>query len=170
MQTENVMRFNSIEELQSTLTQYLDILKKDEQEHSRLIGDKFRLEQDGSSIQELDKLADSADPKKKKPKKKDQKTNWRNFGEVAIFDGVGSKGELELYFKSLESLKSKIEKMKKTKESIDHLISKGLKSDLACAAFMTIGQPLEIAFIKSDRPTQKFSHKAIYSVGVETVA
>lgn len=147
----------------------MDALKKNEQEHSRLIGDKLRLESDGSSIQGLTSLSGSADPKKKKPKKKDHLTNWKNFGAISIFDGVGSKGELELYFKSLESLKSRIEKMQKTKESIDHLVSKGLKSDLCCLAFMANGQPLEIAFIKSTRPAQKFSHKSSYSVGVETV-
>ncbi|HMK32576.1 MAG TPA: hypothetical protein VK431_03015, partial [Nitrosopumilaceae archaeon] len=106
--------------------------------------------------------------KKKKPvKKKDQKANWLNFDAISIYDGIGLKGELELYFKALEDVKQRIEKLQKVKESVDSLVSKGLKMDLGCLVFMENELPFEMAFIKSQVPKAKFSYKAIFSVETE---
>ena len=57
--------------------------------------------------------------------KKDKKVNWHDFGEIPVYDGVGLKGELELYFKDIGEIILKIETMERAKESITTLISQG---------------------------------------------
>ena len=173
MQTEKVMRFDTIEQLRSALENYLEYLKKTKEEHSKLIGEKLRTEEadNSSELAELKaKLQGSDDPKKKKSiKKKDRKTNWLEFDAISVYNGIGIKGELELYFKSLDELKSKIDKIQKTKEAVEHLVSRGVRKDLGCAALMTQNVPFEMAFIKSAQPRRKFAYKSIYNVGIEEI-
>jgi len=109
------MQFHSMEELQSHLGNQLKILKKKSEEYSEAIGEKIRFENttnDSAEIAELkEKLEGSTDPKKKKiVKKKDQGANWHDLGPISFYDGIGTKGELEIYFKALEKAKSNIEK------------------------------------------------------------
>src|SRR5438552_3395894 len=148
MQTGQIMRFRNIEELQSSLQQYLEELKKKTDEYSKLIGEKIRGEQSSNPEDLADlktKLEGPADPKKKKPvKKKTDKANWLDFGSISVYDGLGVKGELELYFKAVEELKSEIDKVQKAKESVDILVTKGLKKEIGCVAHMNHELPFEI--------------------------
>jgi hypothetical protein len=174
MQQEKIMHFHTIEELQSFLSNDLEDLKKESDEYSKAIGEKLRerIDDNSADLAELkEKLEGSVDPKTKKPtnhvKKKDQKANWHNLDTVLIYDGIGVKGELELYFKALDIVKLRIEKMKKAKEAIDGLISRGLKKDLGCVALMNKDLLFEMAFIKTSEPKAKFSFKAIFNVPME---
>jgi len=102
---------------------------------SKFIGKKLRSEEQNNSedlaaLKEmLDDPTDSKnkDPKKKDVKKKDKNSNWHSIDSISIYDGVGLKGELELHFNALEVIKSEIDKIQKVKESVDSLVSKGLK-------------------------------------------
>lgn len=173
MQQEKITQFHTIEELQSFLANDLEDLKKDSNEYSKLIGEKLRERTDDNSadLAELkEKLEGPADPKKKKPvKKKDQKANWHNLDAVSIYDGIGVKGELELYFKASEALKLRIDKVQKVKEAIDGLVSRGLKKDLGCVALMNKDLIFEMAFVKTGNPKARFSFKAIFNVPMEQV-
>jgi ElaB/YqjD/DUF883 family membrane-anchored ribosome-binding protein len=176
MQQEKIMHFHTIEELQSFLSNDLEDLKKESDEYSKLIGEKLRERTDDNSadLAELkEKLEGPTDPKKKKTtkpaKKKDQKTNWHNFDTISIYDGIGVKGELELYFKASEALKLRIDKVQKAKEAIDGLVSRGLKKDLGCVALVNKDLLFEMAFVKTGVPKAMFSFKAIFNVPIEQV-
>lgn len=167
------MRFRTINELQSALDKHLEELKKEADDYSQLIGLKMRSNEAGESsdLAELkEQLEGPTDPKKKKaPKKKDKNSKWIDMDAVSVYDGIGLKGELELYFKALEELKSMIEKTQKAKETIDGLISRGLKKDLGCASLLKYELPLEMAFLKKIESQAKFTYKSILNVGVEQV-
>ena len=86
---------------------------------------------------------------------------------VSIYDGIGLRGELEVYFKALEEVKSKIEKLQRIKESIDGLVSRGVRNDLACTAFLDHDLSLDIAFTKSTVPQAKFAFRSTFRVDAE---
>ena len=174
MQQEKIMHFHTIEELQSFLASDLEELKKESDEYSKTIGEKLRERTDDNSadLAELkEKLEGPVDPKTKKPtkhvKKKDQKANWHSLDTISIYNGIGVKGELELYFKSLDAVKLRIEKMQKAKEAIDGLVLRGLKKELGCVALMNNDLLFEIAFVKTGETKAKFSFKAIFNVPIE---
>ena len=102
-------------------------------------------------------------------KKKNSKANWLDFGAISVYDGLGLKGELELYFKAVEELKTEIEKVQKAKESVDSLVTKGLKKEIGCVALMNHELPFEINFINLGQPRAKFSYKAIFHLMSEEV-
>ena len=171
---EEIMHFHTIEELQSHLGNHLKILKKKSEEYSEIIGEKIRFQnttEDVAEIAELkEKLEGPADPKKKKTvKKRDQKTNWYDLGPISVYDGIGTKGELEIYFKALEELKSKIEKIEKIKEAVDSLISKGVKRELGCTALLNHDLALQVSFVKAGQPKTKFSYKSIFTIPSEVI-
>jgi len=89
------------------------------------------------------------------------------MGAISVYDGIGVKGELELYFQALDEIKSNIESLQKVKEAVSGLVSRGLRKDLGYTVLIRHNMPLEIVLIKSDIVRNKFSYKAIYSVGTE---
>jgi predicted ATPase len=163
-----------MEELQTHLVNHLKILKKKSEEYSEAIGEKIRFENttnDSTEIAELkEKLEGSTDPKKKKEvKKKNNESNWHDLGSISFYDGIGTKGELEIYFKALEKIKSDIEKIEKTKESIGNLISKGVKRELGCIALLNHDMSLQVCFVKTGKPKTKFSYKSIFTIPSEII-
>lgn len=174
MKEDDVMYFHTIAELQLLVESDLQVLKKKSGEYSESIGEKLRsgnTASDSAEMAELkEKLEGPVDPKKKKRvKKKDQKTNWYDFGHISVYDGIGTKGELEIYFKALEELKSKIERLEKIKEAIDDMISKGVKRELGCRALLNHDLTLQISFITARQPKAKFSYKSIFNVPGELI-
>lgn len=167
------MQFHSIGELQSHLGDYLKDLKEKSEEYSEIIGEKIRLENtvnDSTEIAELkEKLEGSTDLKKKKLTKKKEQSNWHDLGPISFYDGIGVKGELEIYFKALEKTKIKIEKIEKIKESIDNLISKGVKRELGCIALLNHDLSLQVCFIKTGQPKTRFSYKSIFTIPIEVI-
>jgi len=167
----NVMSFRNILAFKSSLEKDLEDLKKRSEEYSSIIGEKLRgnVASNESDLADLrEKISEPIDPKKKKPvKKKDQKGTWHDLGGVFIYDGIGLRGDLEIYFKALEEVKSRIEKLQKIKESTDSLVSRGVKKDLACATFLSRDLVLDMVFIKSAVPLTKFTYKSIFNVETE---
>jgi len=100
--------------------------------------------------------------KKKKPKK-GHSDKWFNLNEILVYNGMGLKGELELYFKTIDLLKSKLENLQRTLLTLNNVIEKGLKADMGCVAFRGTEGILEIAFLKSTGARENFSLKSIYS-------
>ncbi|MEK0346139.1 MAG: hypothetical protein QQN65_04800 [Nitrosopumilus sp.] len=66
-------------------------------------------------------------PDKKKKSKKGASDKWYDLNEVLIYNGIGLKGELELYFKAIDELKSKLEHLRRTLESLNNVIEKASK-------------------------------------------
>lgn len=167
------MHFHSIEDLQAHLGNNLKLLKEKSEEYSEIIGEKIRFENttnDSTEIAELKEKLGAVDPKKKKVvKKRDQTTNWHDLGPISFYDGIGTKGELEIYFKALEKTKTEIEKIEKIKDSIDNLISKGIKRELGCIALLNQDLTLQVCFIKTGQPKIKFAYKSIFTIPSEII-
>lgn len=107
-------------------------------------------------------------PEKKnveKPKKSSKKgsEHWYNLDHIMVYNGIGLKGELELYFKAIDELKSKLENLQRTLSALKNIVEKGLKEDMACIAFHGSSGPLQISFLKTSDIRKNFSFKSIYS-------
>ena len=70
---------------------------------------------------------------------------------------------MELYFKAVDELKSKLENLQRCLSTLNNVIEKGLKEDMGCVAFKGTEGIIEIAFTKSTGMRQNFSLKSIYS-------
>lgn len=158
--------------------------------HSKLIGDKIR-EGEKDNSEELSDLKDKLNPEKSKDKKSNEKKsdkkrqqnkktepkkkkskkgeseNWIEYENIHLYNGVGTRGELELYFKSLEEMKSDSEKLRNTKDSLEKLMNSGIKKDLGGIGYEHPDGTFELAFIKTDEKREKFSFKSILTVGCE---
>jgi hypothetical protein len=102
-------------------------------------------------------------PEKKKKGKKGVSDKWYNLNEILVYNGIGLKGELELYFKAVDELKAKLENLQRTLATLGNVMEKGLKEDMGCVAFRGTEGILEISFLKSSGIRQNFTLKSIYS-------
>jgi hypothetical protein len=112
------------------------------------------------------KLKDKTKEIKNKVKKKGKKAvsdKWYNLNEILVYNGIGLKGELELYFKAVDELKDKLENLQRCLSTLNTVIEKGLKKDMGCVAFRGSEGIIEIAFLKSAGVRDNFSLKSIYS-------
>ncbi len=168
-----VQHFKNISELSRLIDGKINTLKHNSEELSKTIGEKLRATEtaDPTELQALrEKLEGPAnDPKKKKSttKKKDQKSNWHELNALSIYDGIGLKGELELYFRALEITKSDLDNLTKVKQTIDDLVNKGLKKELPCVFILNHELPAKMAFVNPKKARSQFTFKSILSVGME---
>jgi len=102
-------------------------------------------------------------PDKKKKGKKGISDKWYNLNEILVYNGMGLKGELELYFKAVDELKMKLENLQRTLSTLTNVMEKGLKEDMGCVAFRGNEGILEITFLKSSGIRANFTLKSIYS-------
>jgi len=100
---------------------------------------------------------------KKKKSKKGASDKWYDLNEISIYNGMGLKGELELYFKAVDELKGNLENLQRCLATLNNVIEKGLKADMGCVVFRGSEGIIEIAFLKSEGFRQNFSLKARYS-------
>lgn len=169
MTSTQIQSFRAVSELQKSLDGRIKTLKEESDKLSRLIGEKLRATDtsDSSDLQELREKIEGGtnDPKKKKvTKKKGQKNNWYNLDAISIYDGMGLKGELEIYFKALEETKSELDRVTKVKQSVDDLVNRGVRKELGCVIIIGNEIPAEIAFFKTTTARKKFAYKSIFSV------
>lgn len=182
---QKISRFESILELQKSLDIRIKDLNEKIDLQSKLIGDKIR-EGEKNNAEELTDLKEKLNPTnakdvksndkksknkkstdKKKKSKKGQSENWIDYEGLHLYNGVGTRGELELYFKSLEEMKLESEKLTKTRDSLEQLMKSGIKKELAGVGYEQDDGPYELAFIKTDSKREKFSFKSILTVGCE---
>jgi hypothetical protein len=112
------------------------------------------------------KIKDKEKEAKNKLKKKNKKgisDKWYNLNEILVYNGIGLKGELELYFKAVDELKAKLENLQRTLSTLSNVMEKGLKEDMGCVAFRGTDGTLEITFLKSSGMRENFTLKSIYS-------
>jgi len=182
--SQKIIHFNSIPELEETISIQIKELDEKIEFQSKLIGDKIR-EGEQLNSEELTDLKSKLNPEKNKDKKSDDKRtkakkpdtkkkskkgqseNWISYENLNLYNGVGTRGELELYFKALEETKEESEKLKKTKTSLEKLLNSGIKKELAGIAYSQEDGQFELAFIKSANIHEKFSFKTLLTVGCE---
>ncbi len=185
-----IERFNSVKSLKVNLEKEITDTELIIKEYSNLLGEKIRANEE-SSVDDPEFLAlkdklqgDSSDGKSKdktskdktskdkkqeikkrsdknKKSKKDLGDKWFNLNEILVYNGMGLKGELELYFKAIGQLKSKSENLQRTLLTLNNVIEKGLKEDMGCVTFRGTEGILEIAFLKSTGIRKIFSFKSI---------
>ena len=109
------------------------------------------------------KSKDKKSSQKKKKSKKGLSDKWYNLNEILVYNGMGLKGELELYFKAIDELKAKLESLQRTLATLNNVIEKGLKADMGCIAFKGNEGILEIAFLKSSGFRENFTLKTTYT-------
>ena len=187
-----IRRYNTIISLKSSLEKEIEDTEQLINEYSNVLGDKIRineeLSKDDPEFLELkSKLENNPTDKKKtdakiddtknnnkkntekknaeKPKKASKKDSgsWYNLEQILVYNGIGLKGELELYFKAIDELKSKLETLQRTLSVLNNIIEKGLKEDMACIAFQGSNGPLQISFLKTSDIRKNFSFKSIYA-------
>ncbi len=182
---QKIYRFDSIQELQESVDKKIKDLNDKIDSQSKLIGDKIR-EGEKNNAEELSDFKEKLNPEssknkkgddkksknkkgdnKKKKSKKGELENWIDYESLHLYNGVGTRGELELYFKSLEEMKIESERLTNTKNSLDQLMKSGIKKELAGVGYEQHDGPYELAFIKSDSKREKFSFKTILTVGCE---
>jgi len=189
---QKISRFESISELQELVDKKITELDTKIDFQSKLIGDKIR-EGEKNNVEELSDLKDKLNPDKsknnkgddkksknnkgdnkksknnnqKKKSKKGQSEDWIDYQSLHLYNGVGTRGELELYFKSLEEMKSESERLADTKMSLEQLIKSGIKKELSGIGYQQEDGPYELAFIKTESKREKFAFKSILTVGCE---
>jgi len=182
-----IERFNSVNSLKTNLEIEIEDTERIIKEYSNLVGEKIRTNEessdddpeflalkaklDGGSSDDKskDKKSKGKTPETKKSKDKKKKSKkghsdkWYNLNEILVYNGMGLKGELELYFKAIDELKSKLQSLQRTLATLNNIIEKGLKGDMGCVAFKGTEGILEIAFLKSTGMRETFSLKSIYT-------
>lgn len=127
-------------------------------------------EEESDGKKSKDKKTEKKTREKKKKSKRKTSDKWYNLDEmILVYNGIGLKGEMELYFKAIEELKARLENLKRTLATLNNVIEKGLKEDMGCIVFRGAEGILELAFLKSAGVRKKFSHKSIYSGSAITV-
>jgi hypothetical protein len=185
-----IRRYNTIISLKSSLEKEIEETEQSINEYSNVLGDKIRINEefskDDPEFLELKsklennlvdkktdvKIDDTKNNNKKNPEKKIEKPkkpskknseHWYNLDQIMVYNGIGLKGELELYFKAVDELKTKLETLQRTLSALNNIIEKGLKEDMACIAFQGSNGPLQISFLKTSDIRKNFSFKSIYS-------
>ncbi len=186
-----IERFNSVNSLKTNLETEIEDTERIIKDYSNMLGEKIRINEESSSDDpeflalkaKLD--GDSSDNKSKDNKSKDNKSKdktpktkskdkkkkskkgigdkWYNLNEILVYNGMGVKGELELYFKAIDELKTKLENLRRILATLNNVIEKGLKGNMGCVAFKGTEGLLEIVFIKSAGRRETFSLKSIYT-------
>ena len=185
-----IRRYNTISSLKSSLEKEIEEIEQSINDYSNVLGEKIRINEEFSkddpeflelksklenNLTDKNKIETKIDDTKnkkntekknsEKPKKTSKKTSksWYNLDQIMIYNGIGLKGELELYFKAIDELKSKLETLQRTLSALNNIIEKGLKENMACIAFQGSNGPLQISFLKTSEIRKNFSFKSIYS-------
>jgi len=172
-----VTKYNSASEFQDSLSSQIKNLEKKIDDYTKKLGDKLRtdkeLSQDDPDVQQIKEQMegtkkDQGDNKKKKKKSSKRKdAKWFDINGLYIYNGASATGELEVYFKAVESLKNERESLRKINESIISLIEKGLKENLGCVVLQNCDSPPEIILMKNNSKSEKFAYKSIICVNCE---
>ena len=186
-----IRRYSTVNSLKSSLEKEIEDIEQSISEYSNVLGEKIRINEEFSKddpefLELKSKLENNPLDKKKpelkidetknnkktpekktieKPKKSSKKgsEHWYNLDHIMVYNGIGLKGELELYFKAIDELKSKLETLQRTLAALKNIVEKGLKEDMACIAFHGSSGPLQISFLKTSDIRKNFSFKSIYS-------
>ncbi len=173
-----IKEYNTTSELQEDIDAKIKDVEQRITEYSKKIGEKLRedkeLENDDPNVQQIKEAMegpkDPKDPKNKKRKRKAKKrkdSKWYDINGIYIYNGVSSAGELEVYFKALETLKHEHENLIMTKNSLDSLVEKGLKEHLGCVVLHNNGSPPEIVLRQTKNVAKKYEYNSILYLNCE---
>ena len=162
-----IERYQTTKDLLTDITSDIDEVAQKIDEYSGLIGEKMRTtletsKEDSEFVKLKEKIEHDKDAKRKKRiSKKDKNSQWFDLDGIYIYNKIGINGELELYFKAIKVLKSKLEYLQKAKDAVDSMIKKGMDQSLGCIALKGVDSPYEVAFVKSSIKKKEFSYSSI---------
>ncbi len=173
-----IKEYNTTSELQDDIDAKIKEVEQRINEYSKKIGERLRsdkeLENDDPNVlqikEAMEGTKDEKDPKNKNRKKKASKkkdSKWFDINGIYIYNGTSSTGELEIYFKALETLKHEHENLIMTKKSLDSLVEKGLKEHLGCVVLHNYGSSPEIVLRQTKKVSKKFAYESILYVNCE---
>ena len=173
-----IKEYNTTSELQDDIDAKIKDVEQRITEYSKKIGGKLRedkeLENDDPNVQQIKEAMegpkDPKDPKNRKRKKKAKKrkdSKWYDIDGIYIYNGASSTGELEVYFKALESLKHEHENLIMIKKSLDLLVERGLKEHLGCVVLHNSNSSPEIVLRQTKKVSKKFAYESILSINCE---
>ena len=173
-----IKEYNTTSELQDDIDAKIKEVEQRINEYSKKIGERLRsdkeLENDDPNVlqikEAMEGTKDEKDPKNKNRKKKASKkkdSKWFDINGIYIYNGTSSTGELEIYFKELETLKHEHENLIMTKKSLDSLVEKGLKEHLGCVVLHNYGSSPEIVLRQTKKVSKKFAYESILYVNCE---
>ena len=173
-----IKEYNTTSELQEDIDAKIKDVEQRITEYSKKIGGKLRedkeVENDDPNVKQIKEAMegpkDPKDPKNKKRKKKAKKrkdSKWYDINGIYIYNGASSTGELEVYFKALESLKHEHENLMIIKKSLDSLVERGLKEHLGCVVLHNSGSSPEIVLRQTKKVSKKFEYNSILCVQCE---
>ena len=110
---------------------------------------------------EKDKEKDEENKERKAKKEKHGVTkNWVRYKDLHIFTGNATKGKTDVYFGAVNELKVQIDKLKKTKETLDQLASAGI-SNVFYLVYAKNGIPDKLVLMPQEpQELAKFEFKA----------
>ena len=175
-----IRSFYSIKEIDDVLEESIEQYKSVAEEYSQWLGSFLR---DSEAMQEnvewakqmtaLQKTKAKGKPKtagkkKGKPKKTQSSTDWVQFKELML--SASELGEAEILFEAIEDINSKIEQLKRMKESVMELERSRLGKDITYITFIRNGVPEKIVLRhrKDQEFGKKFQYLADFSVLQET--
>ena len=90
MKEKEIIKFDTVVELQATLKKELDLMQKKSEEYSKSVGEKLRSQQGESStaFDEIKAALEGPQDGKKKPTKKKQSTQWKQFESILIYENL----------------------------------------------------------------------------------
>ena len=176
MTHKEIKKFKTIEEFhESVKTEIKEINEKIDM-YSKFIGEKIRTEEKNNNedFKELKEKLESTKnenskskkTKSKKSNKKNQKPDWIQYEQVNLYNGISTKGELELYFKSLDEMRSNLQKLENTQKTIEKLLSTGIKQDLGCLCMAKEDGVYDMAFVNLPK-REPFTYQSVITVGCE---
>lgn len=172
-----IEQFKSIDQLKTVIDAQINNIQKKVDEYSKIIGEKIRISQestqDDAGITSLkEKLGEQPQDAKKKKRttKKQNENQWFDLDGLYVYNGIATKGEIELYFKASEELKTKLANLQKTKGSVENLVAKGLKNNVDCIGLQRPDSFYEIVFKKTQADQQLFKYHSNFEIGSEIIA
>lgn len=155
-------KIRSNEEISSDDPNFLELKAKlNESFTNKQLDDKQSNDKKEKEVMKTSEMKNTIEKKKKS--KNGISDKWFDLNEIRIYNEISVKGELELYFKTIDELKTKLEKVQRTLSALNNIIEKGLKENMGCVAFRGISGTLEITFLKSIEFRKNFSLKSTYS-------
>lgn len=172
-----IEQFKSIDQLKTTIDLDISNIQKKVDEYSRILGEKIRALQestpdDADIIALKEKLGEEPQDTKKKKRatKKENNNQWFDLSGLYVYNGIAAKGEVELYFKAVEELKTRLVNLQKTKVAIEGLVTKGLKNNVTCIGLQRLDSFYDIVFKKTQTDQHLFKYNSNFEIGCEPIA
>jgi hypothetical protein len=86
-------------------------------------------------------------------------TNWRMYRDIQIYSGIPNQGKTEVYFETVNELKTSVEKLERIRDALAQLVTVGLSNVLYLVSIKS-GIPTKLVLLQQTGGESKFEFKA----------